>query len=309
MTNIAVRESNAIAELKQEYYNAFIAYLDTKPKTIETYTKALRQFAYYLQSNGITQPQREDIIAFRDDLKQGHKPATIQTYIIAIRLFFGYLAMQGLYPNIAEHIKGAKISREHKKDNLTSEQARALLESIDKTTLSGKRDFALISIMITGGLRDIEIQRANIEDLRTIGNSTVLYIQGKGRDEKADYIKITSPVLKAVREYLKARGCKDDKEPLFASISRNNNGGRLSVRAISGIVKSRLVAAGYDSNRLTAHSLRHTAATLNLLNGGTLEETQELLRHSNINTTMIYLHHIQRENNHSEERITGALFG
>ena len=94
---------------------------------------------------------------------------------------------------------------------------------------------------------------------------------------------------------------------LFVSTSNNNKGQRLTTRSISGIVKKRLKAAGYTSNRLTAHSL-HTAGTLNLMNGGTLEETQQLLRHSNINTTMIYLHHLERENNQSEKRIADALF-
>ena len=66
--------------------------------------------------------------------------------------------------------------------------------------------------------------------------------------------------------------------------------------------------AGYDSDRLTAHSLRHTAATLNLLAGGTLQETQQLLRHSSINTTTIYAHNLDRAQSKSEERIANAIF-
>lgn len=73
-------------------------------------------------------------------------------------------------------------------------------------------------------------------------------------------------------------------------------------------MKTRLKQSGFNSERLTAHSLRHTAGTLNLLNGGTLEETQQLLRHNNINTTMIYLHHLEQANNQSEERITNSIF-
>ncbi len=67
-------------------------------------------------------------------------------------------------------------------------------------------------------------------------------------------------------------------------------------------------AAGLDSERLTAHSLRHTAATLNLLAGGSVQETQQLLRHSNIGTTMIYAHNLERAANNSEARIAAALF-
>jgi integrase/recombinase XerC len=97
------------------------------------------------------------------------------------------------------------------------------------------------------------------------------------------------------------------KDPLFAGVGNRNAGGRLTTRSISGIEKGALVSAGLNSDRLTAHSLRHTAATLNLLNGGTLEETKQLLRHTNINTTLIYAHALERANNQSEARIEAAL--
>ena len=70
-----------------------------------------------------------------------------------------------------------------------------------------------------------------------------------------------------------------------------------------------MIEAGLESDRLTAHSLRHTAATLNLLNGGTVEETQQLLDHKNINTTLIYSHALERAKNNSEQRIAKAIFG
>jgi integrase/recombinase XerC len=83
----------------------------------------------------------------------------------------------------------------------------------------------------------------------------------------------------------------------------------MTTRSISRTVKQRLQQIGLDSDRLTAHSLRHTAATLNLLNGASIEETQQLLGHSNINTTLIYAHALERASNNSESRIAGAIFG
>lgn len=68
-------------------------------------------------------------------------------------------------------------------------------------------------------------------------------------------------------------------------------------------------AAGLRSSRLTGHSLRHTAATLNLLYGGSVEETMQLLGHSNVNTTLIYSHALERAANNSEERIAKAILG
>lgn len=285
----------------------FLEYLDASEKTVQTYTRALRQFFKFLYENNITQPQRTDVLAFRDSLKdKGRKPTTIKSYIVAVRLFFQWTNQEGLYPNIAEKIKGAKLDQAHKKDYLTVDQIKDVLNNIDTSTLTGARDYAIIVLMVTGGLRTIEVSRADMDDMRNVGNSPALYIQGKGREEKTEYVKLPLQVFKAIGRYREM--LEKQYDVLFVSTSNNNKGQRLTTRSISGIVKKRLKEAGYTSNRLTAHSLRHTAGTLNLMNGGTLEETQQLLRHSNINTTMIYLHHLERENNQSEKRIADALF-
>lgn len=308
LTLTGTQKNSITTGLQSVWFNDFFNYLDVTEKSIATYKRAIKQFCKYMALEGITNPTREDIIAYRDYLKADHKATTVQAYIIAVRLFFQWTELRGIYPNVANKVKGAKISKEHKKDSLTTKQAKRVLETIDKSTLQGLRDYAIFSLMITGGLRTIEVSRANIEDLRTLGDNTVLYIQGKGRQEKTDYVKLAEPVEDAIRNYLKACPVSDVKSALFKSTSHNSMGGRLSTRSISGIVKECMKGAGYDSNRLTAHSLRHTAGTLNLKNGGTLEETQQLLRHTNINTTMIYLHHLEREQNQSESRIAKALF-
>lgn len=293
--------------IDNELLKRFLEYLDASEKTVQTYTRALRQFFKFLYENNITQPQRTDVLAFRDNLKdKGRKPTTIKSYIVAVRLFFQWTNQEGLYPNIADKIKGAKLDHAHKKDYLTVDQVKDVLNSIDTSTLTGARDYAIIVLMVTGGLRTIEVSRADMDDMRNVGNSPALYIQGKGREEKTEYVKLPLQVFKAIGRYREM--LEKQYDVLFVSTSNNNKGQRLTTRSISGIVKKRLKEAGYTSNRLTAHSLRHTAGTLNLMNGGTLEETQQLLRHSNINTTMIYLHHLERENNQSEKRIADALF-
>lgn len=307
---LAVTGSQGLTQQRglEELNARFIAYLDAKESTVETYSKAMRPFFSYMADNGITRPTRETILAYRDSLKARLKPSTVQTYIITLRLFFAWTAQEGLYPNVAEHIKGAKLDRQHKKDALTSSQAKAILTGINRDTLQGKRDFAILALMTSCGLRTIEVARATIADMRNAGESAALYIQGKGRDEKTEYVKLAEPVEAAIRDYLKARGKAEGKEALFTSTSNNNAGQALTTRSISGIVKEAMRAAGLDSERLTAHSLRHTAATLNLLAGGSVQETQQLLRHSNIGTTMIYAHNLERAANNSEARIAAAIF-
>ena len=308
----AIATASAITErqeIRGELFSRFIEYLDAAPKTVESYTKALRQLAGYFSLKGISRPQRDDILSFKEDLQaSGHKPTTIQNYITAAKVFFTWTAQAGYYPNIAEHIKGAKLDREHKKDYLTGRQVKEILGSIEQNTPQGLRDYAILALMVTGGLRDIEVARANIEDLRTAGDCTVLYVQGKGRQEKTDYIKISEPVEKAIRAYLKSRGNAGEAEPLFTSLSNNSKGGRLTTRAISGIVKTRLVNAGFNSARLTAHSLRHTAVTLSLLAGKDITEVQQFARHANITTTMIYNHSLDKAKNSCGEAIAQAIF-
>lgn len=293
-----------------DLFHRFVSFLDVKPKTVETYSKALRQLWLYFNEEGIAYPEREDLLSYREELKaRGHKPATIQSYITAARLFFRWTAQEGIYPNIAEHLKGATIDKGHKKDYLTSAQAKDLLDNIDRSTLKGLRDYAMLSLMITGGLRAIEVRRANVQDLRAAGDMTVLYIQGKGRDEKSEYVKVSEPVERAIREYLAARGKQPESAPLFTSLSNNSQGARLTTRSISGTVKQHMQAAGFDSDRLTAHSLRHTAVTLSLLAGRDLAEVQQFARHANIATTMIYNHAIEKAKNQCGEAITAALWG
>ena len=296
------------AEDLAEAYNAYAAFLDASPRTVQTYTGNIRQFIKWAQQNDITRPTRQDVIAYRDELRERCKPSTVQSYITALRLFFQWTAQAGLYPNIAEHIKGAKLDSGHKKDYLNAAQIKGILDSINTQTAKGKRDYCILALMVTGGLRDIEVSRANIEDLRQRGGGTVLYLQGKGRDERTDFVKIVPAVEQPIREYLQIRKTAKGKQPLFASLSNNSRGERLSPKSVSSIVKRRLIEAGYNSDRLTAHSLRHTAITLSLMGGLPIDEVQQFARHKNISTTQIYAHNLDRAKNRSEDTIAGAIF-
>lgn len=312
MTNITTIQHQIAPQptLNSAALDSFSAFIDGSQKTVETYTKAVKKLWKYLTARGIFQPQRADIIQYREHLKaEGLKPSTVQNYIIAARLFFQWAEQAGVYPNIAAHIKGAKLDRAHKKDYLTTAQVQSILHAIDGDSIKDKRDFAMLSLMITGGLRTIEVSRANIGDLRTVGNATVLYLQGKGREEKTEYIKVAPPVEKAIRQYLSRRKDASNSEaPLFTSTSNNSKGERLTTRSIRATAKKRMQAAGYDSERLTAHSLRHTAVTLALLAGRDITEVQQFARHANITTTMIYNHALDKAKNECSNAISAAIF-
>lgn len=294
--------------ITSELFEQWAAYIDGSERTRDTYTRNVKHFAEWLRVNQITAPTRADVIRYREELAQEHKPATVHGYIVAVKLFFQWLAAAGIYPNIAERVKNAKVDPYHKKDPLTSKQAGKVLDSLDLETLAGLRDYAIICVMLTTGLRTKSIELANVGDLGTAHGLPVLYYQGKGHQEKGDFVKLSEPVCAALSRYLKARGDLLPSAPLFASTANRNAGERITTRSISRIVKNALHAAGLSSDRLTAHSLRHTAATLAIENGATLQEVQQLLGHKNISITMIYLHDLERAQNTSADRITAAIF-
>lgn len=304
---------------------AFRAYLDVKDVTAKSYGVCLRAFLDWTRDNGVAQPKREDILAYVEYLASPHprrtrdgRPGSVITfsagtqarYLRAVKLFFRWAAQEGYYPNVADHIKGAKVRADNThRDPLQREDALAVLESIDRTTTTGKRDYAMILLSITAGLRIIEMQRASIGNIETIAGEHVLYVQGKGHDEADTYKKLTPEVHAAIMDYLGARGRLDIAAPLFASESNRSRGQRLTEPSISRIIKTRLQEAGYDTHRLSAHSLRHTSVTMLLESGATLQEAQHHARHASPETTGIYAHNIDQRKQHTEQRVYDYLFG
>lgn len=185
---------------------------------------------------------------------------------------------------------------------------------MDTTTLLGMRDEAILALMVTAGPRTIEVVRADVGDIRTVGDEVVLYVLGNGRDDKSEFVRLSSKAHQMILSCLNAR-CKkdgarqlDESAFLFASVSNNSAGGRLSTRSISRISKEALLKIGLNSSHYSAHSLRHTCACLNMINGGSLEETQQLLRHSATTTTMIYANYLDSTSSKSAQRVEDAIF-
>ena len=309
MTGLALKKEIKPAEITPKVINRFVEFLDVAPLTLRSYKAGISQFMNYLHLNGISRPSRDDVNGFKKMLTEaGRKPATVALYLSALRRFFDWTATEGIYPDITAGIKAPRQDKGHKRDFLPAPALKTVLTGIDRSTLEGKRNYAMMLLMTTGGLRTIEITRANVEDISTRGGCAVLYVQGKGRTSKADYVKLPAPALESLNEYLKARGQVRQSDPLFASCSRRNYGQRLTTRTVSGVCKTAMCAAGYNSNRLTAHSLRHSAVTLALMAGQTLAEVQYFARHSSINTTMIYAHNVERLKSDCEASILGAVF-
>ena len=181
------------------------------------------------------------------------------------------------------------------------------MRHVNRATFQGKRDFALLNLLVRTGLRTIEVVRANVGDLEPRGREVLLWVQGKGRDGKDEFVLLTKETHSPLLEYLSARGSLKETEPLFVSTSHRNANQRLTTRSVSRLVKSYLYQQGLASRRLTAHSLRHTAITLALVGGATLQEAQALGRHASVETALLYAHNLDRFNRAPERKVDAVL--
>lgn len=311
MANLAVLPQGEIVSQNFGDFilNDFFRFLDASEKTCATYRRALRQFSKFLKDNGIQKPSHDNILAFKKFLlDNGRKPATVALYLASVRKLFTWCEQRGIYKNISQGVKSPKIDAGHKRDFVGATQLKKILSDMPRTTLEDKRNFAIFLLTVSAGLRTVEVVRADVADLRVQGDLMTLSIQGKGKSAKSDFVKIAPETYEAIQDYLKERGQVKDTEPLFTSTSNRNKNGRLTTRSISSICKTAMRNSGFDSPRLSAHSLRHSAVTLSLMSGHSLSEVQAFARHSSINTTLVYSHAINRLNSTIEDDICRTIF-
>lgn len=252
--------------------------------------------------------------AHGEPLKINCKPNTVAAYLRSVCQFFRWTAANGLYPDIAANIHRPKVTHDtHRKAALTVEEVRAIEDSIteraaqneqaaqeaqkdtagrmQRTTEQGKRLYAMYVLAVNAGLRTVEISRANVKDLQIKGGQAWLNIWGKGHSEPDQRKPLAPEVAAAVKDYLASRADNPTgASPLFVATGNRSGGKRLAATTISTMLKRAMQGAGFDSEDLTAHSLRHTAGTAVMELTGNLYTAQTYMRHSNPATTEIYLH-------------------
>lgn len=295
-----------------DIFSSFVDFCSVKQSTLKGYEVCLRAFANWTQENGIISPTRADIREYVRYLDASPlKPGTRAQYLRAVRHLFKWAATEGLYTDIAAGIKGIwKQDRQHhKKDALGREDVQAVAATIDRETEQGKRLFAMFLLSVVDGMRTVELSRANICDIKTISGKSYLYVWGKGHSEPDTPVLLPAEVKEALDDYLQARTDNPtQKSPLFVSTSNRSKGGRIAPSTISKIIKDMLKDAGYDSDRITAHSLRHTSGTGIYKATHNLYLTQQHLRHANPETSEIYMHCEERETRDTEEKVYNYYF-
>ena len=160
-------------------------------------------------------------------------------------------------------------------------QVRALLDSCDRSTLAGKRDFAILTMLVRLGMRRGEVAGLRLDDIDWRAGEIV--VRGKG--QRLERLPLPADVGEAIAVYL-----RDGRPPgfpgreVFVRIKAPRQ--PLTGGGVTQVVVSASKRAGLGE--VTAHRLRHTAATELLRQGAPLQEIGELLRHRSVLTTAIY---------------------
>lgn len=312
-------------KLNISVFQSYIDFIGKRGQTERAYINDLRQFAAWLRYKGITEPKRADILQYRDYLEEDHeairltpdgweyrkdrdgnicviscKPATIARYIGIVKKFFAWAETAGLYPNIAIEIDAPRVDRHrHKKDALQPSDVQAIENYIQEQINAAdgvKREqltrlHVMFLLAVNAGMRTAELSSAKVKDIEARNGRAFIYIKGKGHSEADEKQPIANEVYKEIKHYLQIRTAPATPgSPLFTATGNRSGGKSIASTTISTMLKDLLIAAGYDSERLTAHSLRHTTGTAIHRLTKDLYLTQQYMRHRDPATTEIYLH-------------------
>lgn len=300
MNNILVKNNELTLEALKSFKESFIDYLDCDDLTLKNYQVGINNFMDFLQKNDIKNPNRDDIISYRNMLRKNYSSNTVNTYMIAIRSLFKYLEIHKLYENICVDVKGAKYDSTPKKQILTIEQAQKIYKN-----LKDYREKCLFSLLITTGLRGIEVSRANIEDIKIHNGEVVLWVQCKKHDSKDEYVKLSNQVVEDIKNYIGDR----KSGSLFISTSNENKGNGLSTTSIRKIIKNIFKRFELDSDTFSLHSLRRSNAVISYETGSSIYDIQQVLHHKSINTTTRYLKQVDRDKNKTEYNVANTILG
>jgi integrase len=291
--------------------------------TVASYIGHLSRF--FAHHRDPQQVSRADISQFVNAPAQtrgakAHTPmvSTINVRTAALRSFYNFSSsftiLQGNRPeplfqqaNPCQGIKFGKADRHYKA--LSAEEIRRFFSSIDRSTPIGKRDYALFSFMLVSArrraavarLRYGDLEQALIADENGASHMGWLYkFREKGSSGVQDSSEIPASVVALIFDYLQEvlpSWPPAEKTPLWIAIGRGDGGGNvkpgeirpLATHSMENCLKKHAKAAGIDPHKISLHSWRHSSAKMRRLQGSTIPEISQVLRHSSWDMTRRYV--------------------
>lgn len=277
-------------QLIEEYFAYLAIERGASPLTIDAYGKDLTLYRDFLESRGKTtleQVERDDILAFQKGiLDQGFAISTAERRLSAIKGLHRFALREGYVD--ADPAQAIPLPKKPARlpDVLSIDQVSAMLDAVDTSTLTGKRDATMLEVLYGCGLRVSEL--VNLDLAHVLIDEGFLRVFGKGSKERM--VPISGIALERLIEYLNEvrPELENPRSSAPAALFLNARGGRLTRQSVHRIVTRAGLTIGVKN--LHPHTLRHSFATHLLEGGADLRSIQDMLGHADIATTQIYTH-------------------
>ncbi len=269
----------------------FINYLHRTKKasrnTEVSYRRDLRKMAQFLANervdevSGVTPTQLEAYILYIE--RENFASSTVSRSVASIRAFFQYLFREGLIrEDISEELHPPRVEKKTP-EILSVEEVDLLLAQPDTKTPKGLRDRAMLELLYASGMRVSELVHVRLSDINLLLGYVTCRESGKERNIPFGNIckKALSRYLQEAREsFLEGK----DTDIFFTNCS----GGTMSRQGFWKMLKGYAASAGITGD-ITPHTLRHSFAAHMLQNGADIKSVQEMMGHSDISTTQVYV--------------------
>lgn len=253
---------------KIKNYMRYLAYEEKSPSTIKQYLRDILSFFACLGNKPVT---KERVIQYKNKLSEKYRPASVNAKIAALNSFFSYIELPQL------RVKQLKIQR-----NAFSSQKKELRKAeymrlVETAKHKGDEKLALMLQTICGtGIRVSELQFITAEAVN-IGQAAIC-LKGKNRS-----VVISGKLRKFLREYMRKN--RIAAGPVFVT----RNGRPVDRSYIWKMMKALCESAGVQKEKVFPHNLRHLFATCFYSIDKDMARLADILGHSNINTTRIYI--------------------
>lgn len=263
-------------------YQAWLCEQERERSTIEKYGCCVTAFVSWLDGRPLT---KEEAVAWKEELKSRCAPATVNAALAALNGFFRFLGRDDC------RLKFLKVQRRVFRDQsreLTQQEFRRLVEA---AAANGKTRLALLLETIGGtGIRVGEVRYITVEAAQT-GRAEIA-LKGKIRT-----ILLPSKLCRKLLKYAKKQGISS------GAIFRTRTGKLLTRRQIWAEMKSICKAAGVDGSKVFPHNLRHMFAVAFYRVCRDVVKLADVLGHSSIDTTRIYLMTSEKEHQRQLDRL------
>jgi site-specific recombinase XerD len=285
---VVATDTHASDRLGGDFQHSLLQQRCLAPTTVAYYLDTVRRF---LRDRFDTQPLNlkalgpQDVTRFMVQQARRYSPSRAKLFTTALRSFFRFLLQRGV---IAHDLAQAVPTVPHWRLSILpkfmkAEDVNCLLQSVDRNTPQGQRDYAILLLLARLGLRAAEVVALNLEDLAwEVGE---LLVRSKGT--RHDRLPLPHEVGEALATYICQGRPLVTTRRVFIRM-RAPRRGFANSQGISTIVRRALERAGLNPACKGAHLLRHSLATQLLQNGASLTEIGALLRHQDLETTQIY---------------------